>query len=159
SPVTGLAEVISSKTGALTFPAPDKEGMEIVRDFLRSNASVYNLDQSEVDSLHFMGESFSPSGLRMVRFEQVVNGIPVFHSETRPVIDGNGRLVRPLGMLVPGASEAEPLNDLLSPTNALVVALDSVQLRLDESDMTVRTEGRDESRLRINPRNKKISQD
>src|SRR5262249_17392074 len=29
SPVTGLAEVISSKGGALTFPAPDKEGTEI----------------------------------------------------------------------------------------------------------------------------------
>src|SRR5262249_17811448 len=159
SPVTGLTEVVGTKTGALTLPAPGKDGMEIVRDFLRANASVYNIDASEVDGLHFIGESDSPSGLRMVRFEQVVNGVPVFQSETRAIIDADGRLVRTLGMLVPGAGEAEPLTDLITPTTALVSAMDTVNLRLDESIMTTRTEGDDRQNIRIETRNSRISHD
>jgi len=95
----------------------------------------------------------------MVRFEQVVNGVPVFQSETRAIIDADGRLVRTLGMLVPGAGEAEPLTDLITPTTALVSAMDTVNLRLDESIMTTRTEGDDRQNIRIETRNSRISHD
>ncbi len=136
SPLNGSVEIVSSKTGALTPPAPGREGIDIVRDYLRANAAVYGLEESEVDQLHFIGESVSPdSGLRMVRFEQIVNDIPVFQSETRAILDRDGRLIRTLGLLASNADEAEPLDDLISPERALVSALDTVDISLNVSAM------------------------
>ncbi|MFY9554785.1 MAG: M36 family metallopeptidase [Blastocatellia bacterium] len=130
------AEIVDSQRGALTAAAPGRAGFDIVRDFLRIAAPVYGIDASEVDSLHFIGESDSPSGLRMVRYEQLANGVPVFQSETRAILDRDGRLIRTLGLLVSGAGNAEPLEKLISPTQALVSAMGTVGIVLDASAMT-----------------------
>ena len=90
------------------------------------NAGAYGIDSQQVDQLHFIGESDSPSGLRMIRFEQVVNGAPVFLSETRAILDRDGRLLRTLGSLASGADAAEPLTDLVSPADALISAMASM---------------------------------
>ena len=72
----------------------------------------------------------------MVRFEQVVNGVPVFQSETRAIIDRYGRLVRTLGLLVPGVNFAEPMTNLIPPTQALASSMERVGIKLDVSLMT-----------------------
>jgi hypothetical protein len=51
----GLPELVSNNAG-LTKPAA-ADGMDIVRDFLRTNAAIYGIDRSEVEALHFIGES------------------------------------------------------------------------------------------------------
>ena len=137
SPLIGAAEVVRSKTGALTAPAPRRDSKGIVNDFLRVNAGVFGISAAEVDQLHFLGESVSRrNGLRMVRFEQVINDIPVFQSETRAILDRNGRLIRTIGMLAPGASLAEPLGKMLSPAEALVSAMNTVGMSLNPSAMS-----------------------
>ncbi len=137
SKLTGSTETVESKSGALTDPAPGRDGIEIVRGFIRSNAEIYGVNSREVDNMRFIGESVSPSGLRMVRFEQIVNGIPVFQSETRAILAEDGRLVRTLGLMVGGSEFADPLTDLISPKEALGAAMESVGMTLDSSQMSV----------------------
>ena len=137
STLTGSAEVVENKAGTLTAADPDRDGKTIVSDFLRENADVFGIRRDEVDQLDFIGESVNPEdGLRMVRFQQVVNGLPVFQSETRAIIDRDGRLFRTLGLLVSDSDQAEPLDNLMSAPEALVAAMNTVGIELEPSVMT-----------------------
>lgn len=156
SPLTGAAEVVSSRTGALTGEDP-RPGWDIVRDFLRANARVYGIDSSEVDSLHFIGESKSPSGLRMVRFEQMSNGLPVFQSETRAILDRNGRLIRTLGLMASGAPDAAPPGGIIPAEQALSSALNSVGLSIDPGVMSSRRESKGSRKMLITAADPRIA--
>lgn len=138
SPLTGAVEIVRSDDG-LTNAAPDRSGEEIVRDFLLANKALYGLDDNDIANLNFIGESVSPgSGLRMVRVEQIVNGRPVFQSESRFILDRYGRLFRSLGLIVPNATQiAEPLEGLIAPQEALRLTMSEFGSSLDESTMTV----------------------
>ncbi len=138
SEVTGGVEVVGAAR-SLTAAAPGRAGFEIVKDFLQTNAALYGLAPADIASLHFIGESVSrASGLRMVRVEQMVQGRPVFQSETRFTIDRDGRLVRSVGLMVPNATAiaAAPANAVSAP-DALVSAMSSVGIALDSARMTV----------------------
>lgn len=137
SSLTGSPEVVEGQSSALTPPSSGRSGYDIVLGYLRANAAVYGLSSKEIDGLHFIGESVSPSGLRMVRFEQVVNGVPIFQSETRAIIDRNGSLVRTLGLLVPGTDYAESLANVIPATRALASAMGAVGIALNVDGMTV----------------------
>jgi uncharacterized repeat protein (TIGR01451 family) len=140
SPLTGAVEVLRSSS-SLTGPAPGRSGEDIVRSFIRNNSAVYGLTADEIDDLHFIGESVSRgSGLRMVRVEQVVNGLPVFQSETRFVLDRDGRLIRSTGLMIPQASAtatAPALNQLLSAQEALAHAMSTLDISADAAQMSV----------------------
>jgi uncharacterized repeat protein (TIGR01451 family) len=142
SELTAAPEIVSGDRGALSAPAPGRPGIDVVRDFLRANRALYGLTAGEIDALHFIGESVSPkSGLRMVRIEQRVNGLTVFQSETRFILDGEGRVWRSLGLLVPSGATASPLptQPKVSAPEALARAMKSVGLTLDATRM--RSEG------------------
>jgi subtilisin-like proprotein convertase family protein len=139
SRLTGAAEVVTNKTAEfVTQRLGRRPGAEIVREFLRENAESYGLKPSDIENLRFIGgESVSPgSGMRMIRFEQVINGISIFQSETRAIIAPDGTLNRTVGLLIPWASDAEPLDNLISPSEALASALSTVRLSLDSAKMT-----------------------
>ncbi|HTH38667.1 MAG TPA: M36 family metallopeptidase, partial [Pyrinomonadaceae bacterium] len=137
SPLTGSVEVVRGTNG-LTSPDHRSDGSAIVRDFLSENNSIYGLDQSDITDLNFIGESVSPAnGLRMVRVEQMVNGLPVFQSETRFILDRDGRIIRSLGSMIPNASEAaSSLDGLLSPQEALRLTMEPMGVRLNGDLMT-----------------------
>ena len=143
SSITGSTEMIASRTGSITEPAPGHDGIEIVRGFLKSHNDLYGLDSREVESMRFISESASPSGLRMVRFEQIVNGIPIFQSETRAILAEDGRLVRTLGLLVGGTEFADPLENLISPAEALAGAMESVGYTPDRTKISVTESNRE----------------
>ena len=83
STLTGGVEVVQSKTGPLS-EVTGADGVAVVRDFISKNPGVFGFKKTDVSNLRYLGESVSRgSGLRMVRVEQVVNGRPVFQSETR----------------------------------------------------------------------------
>ena len=111
----------------------------MVRDFLRSQQALYGLSDDEIDALHLKGESASPkSGARMVRVDQVIRGLPVFQSETRFLLDRNGRLVRSVGLLVPRASVIAPLPVArISAEQALAVAMKSVGIEVDAARVRI----------------------
>lgn len=138
SPLTAGVEIIRSSK-PLTDAAPGLPGEVIVRDFLRTNKALYGLSGKQIDGLNFIGESLTPvSGLRMVRVEQMVNGYPIFQSETRFILDRDGRLFRSVGTLIPNASAPlEGLEGLRSPQEALRSAMSSVNVELDPAKMVL----------------------
>ncbi len=141
SPLTGAVEVLRNTRGALSSPAPGLSGDEIVRSFVRAQSGLYGLSRADIAALRFLGESVSPgSGLRMVRVEQVVNGLPVFQSETRFILDADGRVFRSTGLLIPNATATAPavdVNELISAREALAAALGTVGIQLDASQASL----------------------
>ena len=137
SVLTGAVEIVRSAKG-MTEPS-SRSGQEIIRRFISENRGIYGLDEGELANLNFIGESISPeSGLRMVRVEQIINGRPVFQSETRFIMDRDGRIIRSLGLMVPKASEtAELLTDLLSPQEALKRTMVQFNVSLDTEKMNI----------------------
>jgi hypothetical protein len=145
SPLTGGAEMVKNDRGTLTGGAPGRPGLDIVLDFLRTHPDVYGLIAGEINALHFIGESVSRvTGIRMVRVEQRINGLPVFQSETRFVLDRDGRLIRSVGALVPGASaRALTASPGISADRALEASMASVGIAIDRSRVLLKGVGSD----------------
>ena len=154
SPVTGTAEVVKNDHGALTEPAPGRPGVDIALEFVRAHPDVYGLTPADINGLRFIGESRSRvTGIRMVRVEQRVNGLPVFGSETRFVLDREGRLIRSVGLLVPGATGgAPPAAPGIGAAEALAAAMTSVGIKLDASQMRLESLGTDVKVVPDDPR-------
>jgi uncharacterized repeat protein (TIGR01451 family) len=147
---TAAPEVVSGDKGPLSAPAPGKPGIDVVRAFLRANAALYGLSAAQVDGLAFLGESVSPkSGLRMVRVEQRVQGVPVFQSETRFILDRDGRVWRSLGLLVPDGAVAASAAPALSASQALTRAMGTVGITIDPARVTTSTDAAGKIRLRV----------
>jgi uncharacterized repeat protein (TIGR01451 family) len=103
SEVGGLSAV-GNRRGALTPAAPGRKSEEIVRGFLGRHGDLYGLSAADLADLVALGDS--PGGtsqLRMLRMEQQIDGLPVFQSETRFLLDRDGRLLKSLGAMVPHA--------------------------------------------------------
>jgi hypothetical protein len=108
SPLTGGVDVVRNARGTLTPPSGAGNGYAVAVDFIQSHTALYGLSANDVSTLRFRGESVSRgSGLRMVRIDQAVNGLPVFQSDSRFLLDREGRLVRTVGTLMPGAAFAD----------------------------------------------------
>jgi uncharacterized repeat protein (TIGR01451 family) len=123
SKLTGGPEVVSNQAGSLTAAAPGASSESIVRGFLRQNGGLYGLTASDVDDLVVLGDSAGgTSGLRMLRVEQQIGGRPVFQSETRFLLDRDGRLSKSVGRFVPGARALAPqvaVANLISAADAV----------------------------------------
>jgi uncharacterized repeat protein (TIGR01451 family) len=140
SAATAAPEVVASPRGALSAPVAGRASIDIVRGFLHANSDLYGLEAGEVDALRPLGESVSRNGLRMLRLEQRVNGLLVFQSETRFILDRDGRVWRSLGILVPKAAATPPLaaaGTLIGAPQALVKAMATVGLTIDAKSMGV----------------------
>jgi uncharacterized repeat protein (TIGR01451 family) len=137
SPLTGAAEVVRSRQGALTTPAPGRLGAAIVLDFLRSQQAVYGLSDAQIGALRVQGESVSrANGLRMVRLDQEVDGLPVFQSDSRFILDRDGRLVRSVGLLMPAGATVPQIRPI-SAQVALQAALATVDLAISADSLTL----------------------
>ena len=125
----GPAQVLSGRQ-PLTAAAPGARSEDIVRGFLAAHADVYGLSPADLADLVALGDSpGGGSGLRMLRMEQVVGGRAVFQSETRFLLDRDGRLVRSLGLMVPDARGRAPqlhAAQLISAADAVVSLLGSI---------------------------------
>ncbi len=158
-PLTGSAEVVRDPRGSLTGPAPGRAATDLAIDFLRENSSLYGLTRRQAGDLRILGESLSPrSGIRMVRLEQSVHGLPVFQSETRVIVDREGRLIRSVGRLVPGVDESlvPPPHGVISARRALEIALQSVGVNLDASRKDSRSGGGDDVSFELVPDDPRI---
>jgi uncharacterized repeat protein (TIGR01451 family) len=151
SPLFGAAEIVRNNQGALTGPAPGRAGKDIVLDFLRAHTALYGLSEADLANLRFKGESLDrKSGLRMVRFEQVANGLPVFQSDTRVTLDRNGRIIRVVGLLAPNAPvNAVAASPQTTAQQALVTAMRSVGITLDPAKLTLRNAAPDGTRAEV----------
>jgi hypothetical protein len=123
SAATGVVDVLYSRAGALSRVAPTQSSERIARAFLAEHRDIYGLSAEAVDQLVVLGDSpGGGSGLRMLRLEQQVAGLPVFESETRVLIDRDGRVWRVLGAFVSSAAAEAAMIDkasLMLPADAL----------------------------------------
>lgn len=150
SSLTAGVEVVRSAKG-LTGPAPGRSGEAIVRSFLRAQRSLYGLSNDQIASLNFIGESITPeNGLRMVRAEQMVDGYPVFQSETRFLIGRDGRMFRSVGAMIPDAAASpSKMVGLVGPREALRSAMTSLDISVDTAAMTLKTDESNNSKVEI----------
>lgn len=154
STLVGGAEVVRTSRGWLTDPDPARSATEISLSFLRRHAALYGLDARQVADLRTHGESTNRrSGLRMVRIEQTIGGMPVFQSETRVTLDRHGRIIRTVGRIVPGLDPGQiGGGDRITARDALRVALDSVGIQADTSDMMEQMRAMDRRTVDLIPR-------
>jgi subtilisin-like proprotein convertase family protein len=161
SPLTGAPEVLRNTRGALSGPARGVPGDEIVRSFVGINSGLYGLSRADVATLNFIGESVSQgSGLRMVRVEQVVNGLPVFQSETRFILDADGRVFRSTGLLIPNATATAPALDvagLISAQEALAGAMGTVGISVDAAGASLTETNAEGTRTKVVANNAHIT--
>ncbi len=131
SSLTGSVEVLRNTTGALSGPASGS-GADIVRRFVTENSAIYGLTDEDIFTLRFIGESInSGNGMRMVRVEQVVNGHAVFQSETRFILDRDGRVYRSTGLIIPEATLTAPKEDF--PAISAAEALSRAMFRVGQA--------------------------
>ncbi len=76
SPGTLAPETVYSNAGALTAPS-SAPSFDIAKNYLRTERAPYGLSAADIDALDLIGACLIPSGLRMLRVRQVVNGRPV----------------------------------------------------------------------------------
>ncbi|HKY42534.1 MAG TPA: M36 family metallopeptidase [Pyrinomonadaceae bacterium] len=159
SPLTGGVEVLRSTTGALSAQAAGRNGEDIVRGFINANRDLYGLSPNDIASLKFSGESVSAgNGMRMVRVEQTVNRLPVFQSDTRFILDAQGRVMRSTGLIIPGVQTlALTFDELISAQAALSVAMNSVEIQIDPSQATLTNANADGTEVEIVANNPNIS--
>ncbi len=125
SNLTGGPESVINQSGALTAAAAGRDE-DLVRDFLNRNGDLYGLSGGDVADLVVLGDSpGGSSGLRMLRMEQQIDGRPVFQSETRFLLDRDGRLVKSVGLMVPHARALAAQNKPASLLSA-IEAVDSL---------------------------------
>ena len=143
SPLQGGAELVAVPGGTLSGGDTARDGRAIALDFLYQRAEVFGLTPSQVDRLVYRGESKSPAnGLRMVRFSQELGGLPVFQSDTRALVDKNGRLVRIVGRLAPGLDENDlDLDPAIGPADALAAVAGTLGIELESKGMNFHSEG------------------
>ena len=136
SPLTGSVEVLRSAT-SLTEANYGISGNKIVNNFIQENNRLYGLDSQDIADLNFVGESSSEvSGMRMVIVEQTVNDRPVFQSDTKFILDKDGRLIQSVGRFVPkAAANAAALDNLISPQEALRATMATVDVTLGTENM------------------------
>ena len=126
SQVSGGVDVLYSEAGAISKAAPGADSEQIARGFLLAHRMLYGLSVGDIEQLHVLGDSpGGRSGLRMLRLEQRVAGMPVFESELRVLIDREGRVWRVLGALVPGV-----MGDAPKLTGADLIGADEAMSRL-----------------------------
>ncbi len=159
SPLTGAVEVLRSTTGALSAPAPGRNGEDIVRGFIAANSDLYGISSKDISNLKFYGESVSGgSGMRMVRVEQTVNGLPVFQSETRFILDSEGRVFRSTGLMIPDVAVKAPnFEQMISAEVALSAAMNSVEISLDSSQASLASTNVDGTEVEVIPNNPNIA--
>ncbi|HTQ81004.1 MAG TPA: hypothetical protein VMM92_13480, partial [Thermoanaerobaculia bacterium] len=141
SNLTGAPSAVRNQRGALTAAAPGKRSEDIVRAFLAQHGDLYGLTAADLNDLVALGDSpGGSSGLRMLRMEQQIDGRPVFQSETRFLLDRDGRLMTSLGLMVPQARSFAPKIDatrLLSPQAAVVRLLSAEGKTADPAAFTL----------------------
>ena len=121
SSLTGAPVALSNAGGWLSAAPSSASSEQIVRQYLGNHADLFGLSAQDQSDIVVLGDS-AGSGLRMLRVEQQVNGIPIFQSESRFLLTRDGKVAKYVGQLVPGAHDVAPdltSLSLRSPVQAL----------------------------------------
>ena len=140
--LTNSPEVVQATGKGRKFLTPSSKlpRESIVRGFMNDNSDLFGMSPQQVARLRKTAEYTNPDGkLSWVRMEQRLNGMKVFRGETVTAFNSSGEMVRMVGELTAGLIEAElPTEPKVSAAAAVVAAAASVDVILDESQLTVK---------------------
>lgn len=114
-------------TGDLT-PSSNKSDEEIIYDYLNKNIHKFKLDTNAEKTFEIRAKSNDSDGSRLIRLQQVYNGIPVFGYTQKAVINKNGVLKSLSGATVPDLENSEKLK------NGIVLQEDQA-IKASEADL------------------------
>lgn len=121
--------VQASKTG-LSRP-DDGDAVDVALRFLTSTEpSLLDLDPQDVETLRMNSAVIRPQNVRHVRFDQTVDGVPVFNGGVSVHVDADGRVVR----LVSTAASSRDLlrGGIVEAEEAVRLAAGNVRAELDD---------------------------
>jgi extracellular elastinolytic metalloproteinase len=118
--ITGAPSLVARPGALLTDPAPGR-ARELVLGFVRDQAAAYGVDDGDLDTLRTADQG-SWRGLRQVRFEQHLAGLPVLEGGLTGTVTGDGRVVAVAGApqpqtpveTDPGVAAAGAVGDVLA---------------------------------------------
>ncbi|MBM3727780.1 MAG: hypothetical protein FJW40_20455 [Acidobacteria bacterium] len=118
----GLPKVVSRLEGALTTPSA--AGPEVIaRGFVAAHRDLFGVNSDEA-SLRLAGQFQLQGKLRVLTFQQAVDGVPVFEGQVRVIVDEQGQVVQAnAGALLTGVRAEAPV---LSGEQAIRAAFDSL---------------------------------
>jgi subtilisin-like proprotein convertase family protein len=153
--LTNSPEVVQATGKGRKFLTPSSKlpRESIVRGFMNDNSDLFGMNPQQVARLRKTAEYTNPDGkLSWVRMEQRLNGMKVFRGETVTAFNSSGEMVRMVGELTAGLIDAElPTEPKVSAAAAIVAAAASVDVTLDESQLTVKEASPDGRTVIFNP--------
>ncbi|MGB7069243.1 MAG: M36 family metallopeptidase [Pyrinomonadaceae bacterium] len=137
-------EIVGVSKGKRFLTPPSGKVLEkVLRDFLRSNQSLYGLGDQELDQYKERVTATNPDGnLSWVFLEREINGLPVFRSEITAMFTRNNELARTVGEITYGLEEhllskmpaMSAQGAVAAAANSLGIAVDPASLVVKESD-------------------------
>ncbi len=123
-PLTGTPRQLIRTDGALSGPS-DRGAVAAATDYLRDNRVMLGLSEADLAALDLYQHASTTRGLTVVRFRQLVDGIPAFDNDVRLALDAAGRVYSVGGSPVhdPSVATTEPR---LSGADALAALARSV---------------------------------
>ncbi|MBI1356690.1 MAG: hypothetical protein GC160_20310 [Acidobacteria bacterium] len=89
----GLPKRLSVRDGSLSAPRPGVAAGERALEFLRTHQAVFPFSAEEIAALRPARED-DAGGLRVVRYDQTVQGVPVYGGRISVAVDGSGRVIQ-----------------------------------------------------------------
>jgi hypothetical protein len=124
----------------------DHSAAFIVEQFLINYSESYGLTDEQIKQLVKKADYENPNGLKFVKYKQQINGLDVFQAELNAVLTKNNELVRTTGNLVPGLDyNLLSTQPNLSPEQSIRVAVGSLEVPIDLSNLHIESQATDES--------------
>ena len=129
--ITGVNEIIENATGpaALISARQDSSRATVLKTFIANNRSLFG----DVDSNQLIktADYTNPDGnLSFVRFEQKINGIPVFGSEVTAAFSRKNEMFRIINNLIPAIESGNVSSEFGTPENAIEKAAAHINARV-----------------------------
>lgn len=128
-----IAEVIAPNGQGLLAQTPARRTRaDVLKDFVSANQDLFSL--TSLDQLHLTADYRNPDGnLAFVRFEQRLNGIPVFGAELKAGFSRSDELFRVINNLALAINEAP--TDFATPESAIIKAAAHVGVEMKLEDL------------------------
>jgi subtilisin-like proprotein convertase family protein len=137
----GAPEIVGVQKGTRFLTAPSSGQPEkIVRDFIKSNKTLYGIEEQELSQFNTRASYTNPDGnLSWVSLERKLNGLPVFGGEITAVFTKRGELARTVGNLTANLEEsALEKAPTVSAQDAIVAGAQTIGVAVDPAALVLK---------------------
>lgn len=120
----------------------------ILRSFIRENADLIGITDSQANQLKVTADYTNPDGnLSFVHLEQFINGIPVFRGEIKAGFTKSGEIIRIINNLAPGLDYDSLSTNFRNPLDAVKAAAKHINSEPSKLDLTRNEEASDDLKV------------